>query len=72
MPKTTTDINSILATGASITISSTLKTETELRSLATTANRSGGILTITGCDRFTTTELRNIGTAGGSNVHFIL
>ena len=66
--KTTTEMTTILSSGANLTIDGSKKTTTEITMLATTAKRFGGHLTVRNVGGKTTTELSTIGGAGKNHV----
>jgi len=72
MGKTAHELQQILATGASVTVSAKGRISSELMNLAVTAKNAGGILTLTDCQMLISNELLQVGTSGKNHVHFIL
>ena len=72
MPKTTTNLQSIVRLGGGINIDATNKTTTDLQSFARLANTSGATLVIRNADTKTTTNLQSIARLAPGKVIFEL
>jgi|GEM_PF-1516678 len=70
MPKSTTDIQTIIRLGGSISIDAATKSTTDLQSFARLINASGGTLILKNADTKSTTDLESLARLAPGKVIF--